>query len=515
MSAKRKITKKAEEKPRAGRKQQFWGDRLTEPPEMRNIEYCAGRDVASRPMADEELIPFDLWQNRAHVLMLARQQIISADTVKSILQALDEFEAQVQSGTLKLNPAKEDVHTNIEHFVATQAGAEVSGTMHTGRSRNDQTTTVVRLYIREQLLRFASSVSTLVGEILSRAEETINMPIAGFTHYQPASITTVGHWFLSYSQMLLRDSGRLLACYDRVNVSPLGAAASFGTSWPIDRDLTAKLMGFSEAQCNTLDCITNRWEMEADAAAAVSFIITHLSIIAQDLIILSGAQLDIIKIADRYVTGSSIMPQKRNPDFAEVTRAKAALIQNMMTSLFAIARGALSGYNRDTQWTKYIIMDIFHEAADAPAVFGGVFNTLQVDAERARESAASDFVDAVDVADSLAQRSGLPFRQTYEIASKAVRLSEKRGNIDMKIVERLAKEAGANGIRFENASPLDLVSRKSHFGGPAPAAARTNLLEQRNQHGKIAQAFRERRTKLELAQQELGLMRERIAGDNK
>lgn len=480
-------------------KQQFWGERLNEPPEMRNIAYCAGRDVSARPMADAVLIPFDCWQNRAHVAMLAKQGIISAKTAAGIQKAVGEFERRAVAGELSLNPDKEDVHTNIEHFVAEQMGPEISGTMHTGRSRNDQTTTVVRMFVRDRLLLFAQAVSTLVQALLEKAGENLDVPVAGFTHYQPASVTTVGHWLASYAQALLRDLERLQASYSRVNISPLGAAASFGTSWNLDRELTAKLLGFASVQANTMDCVTNRWEMEADAACAVEFTMTHLSIIAQDIILLSAPQFGILEIADRYVTGSSIMPQKRNPDFAEVTRAKATLVQNLTSSLFGIARGALSGYNRDTQWTKYLILDLFDEVADAPIIFTGVVQTLKVNRERAEASARENFVNAVDVADALAQESGLPFRTTYEIASRAVKLSEGQGSIDVEIVRNLAAEAGAKNLKLDVGDPAKIAARKKHTGGPAPAAVRKNLLAMQKQLDRLSRDFRSHQEKLQAA----------------
>lgn len=480
-------------------KQQFWGERLNEPPEMRNIAYCAGRDVAARPMADAVLVPFDCWQNRAHVTMLASQGIIKDKTAAEIRKAVDEFEQKVLSGELSLNPEKEDVHTNIEHYVAGRMGPEISGTMHTGRSRNDQTTTVVRMFVRDRLLKFSEAVTTLVQAILDQAGQHLEVPVAGFTHYQPASVTTIGHWFASYSQALLRDLDRLLSSYERVNVSPLGAAASFGTSWQLDRELTARLLGFSAVQANTLDCVTNRWEMEADAACAVEFAMTHLSIIAQDIIFLSTPQLAILEVADRFVTGSSIMPQKRNPDFAEVTRAKATLVQNLTASLFGIARGALSGYNRDTQWTKYLILDLFDEVIDAPVIFSGVFNTLKVNRERAASSAEDNFVNAVDVADALAQESGLPFRTTYEIASRAVKLSEGQGAIDVGVVRKLAAEAGATNLKLDVGEPAKIAARKKHTGGPAPSAVRRNLASQQKQLVRISTQLAKYRNALETA----------------
>lgn len=458
-------------------KQQFWGDRLNEPPEMLNVAYCAGRDVAPRPMADQALLPFDVWQNRAHVTMLARQQIIPAESAQRILAALQTLDQRAQAGEFLLDPRKEDVHTNIEHFVASEAGEEYSGTMHTGRSRNDQTTTVVRLYVRDRLLEFGSGLARLVIKLLQTAGEHTEVPVAGFTHYQPASVTTLGHWFSAHAQALTRDLLRLCDCYERLNVSPLGAAASFGTSWPLNRELTARLLGFSAPQVNSLDCISNRWEMEADAASVIAFAMTHLSMLAQDLIVLSLPQIAIVRIADRYVTGSSIMPQKRNPDFAEVTRAKAVIVQNMLASLFGIAKGALSGYNRDTQWTKYLIMDVFDEARDAPGVFSGVVRTLSVDAERAERSARADFVNAVDLADVLAQETGLPFRKAYGIVSQAVKLDEAKGSISPETVAKLAKDAGVTAD-LKIAEPAVLVARKCHTGGPAPQAVNLALADQ-------------------------------------
>jgi argininosuccinate lyase len=502
------LTKKASAKPAAQKssapaKQQFWGERLTEAPEMRNIAYCAGRDVAPRPMADAVLVPFDCWQNRAHITMLSEQGVVSASQAQKIRRAVTEFEKAIAAGDLTLAPEKEDVHTNIEHYVAGKLGKEISGVMHSGRSRNDQTTTVVRMFIRDRLLDIAGSVAALIDVICRRAEEYAAVPIAGYTHYQPASVTTVGHWFASYAQALLRDLSRLVDSYDRINISPLGAAASFGTSWPINRERTAALLGFRAVQANSLDCVTNRWEMEADAASAIEFVITHLSIISQDIIMLSAPQLGIMRIADRYVTGSSIMPQKRNPDFAEVTRAKAVVVQQMAASLFGIARGAFSGYNRDTQWTKYLIMDIFAEVADAPAIFAGVFDTLSIDESAAEASAAANFVNAVDVADVLAQESGLPFRTTYEIASKAVRLSENRGSVDPEIVRQLAAEAGSRELKLDIGTPAAIAERKKHTGGTQPRRVKSDIKMLRRELQKQSSRLAGERARLDKLAKEL------------
>lgn len=483
----------------ARKKNQLWGDRLNEPPEMRNVAYCAGRDVAIRPMADALLVPFDVWQNRAHVVMLRDRRIITPATARRLGEALREYESLTTSGMLQLDPRKEDVHTNIEHFIADRAGTEVSGTIHTARSRNDQSATVVRMFVRDRLLALATDVTSLVGSILDAAGKNLRVPIAGMTHYQPASITTLGHWFASYAQALLRDLERMISSYDRLNISPLGAAASFGTSWPIDRNQTARLMGFDGVQANSLDCITNRWEMEADAASSVSFLFAHLSMLSQDLILLSMPQIGILRIADRFVTGSSIMPQKRNPDFAEVTRAKAMVIQQSAGALFGIARGLPSGYNRDTQWTKYVIMDVFAEASGAAPVLSGVFDTLKVDRDGAKKTTEAHFVDAVDIADLLAQECNLPFRTAYNLVSRAVKQSEGRGSIDMEVVAALAQEAGLRSVPARIAQADSIVARKNHTGGPAPAAVEKSLKAMRRTLGEFSKDLHDRHKRLEAA----------------
>lgn len=479
---------------------QVWGERMKEPPDSATVAYCAGRDVAERPMADAELVPYDLWQNRAHVTMLARQGIIEPHAAIRILQALRDFEHRWLAGKIALDPQKEDVHINIEHFVAAMVGEHVAGKMHTARSRNDQTATVVRMYVRDQLLNFGDNLCRTADAIIKVARRHRKTVVAGLTHYQPASVTTFAHWFASYAQALLRDAKRAVDSYDRINVSPLGAAASFGTSWPIDRHFTARCLGFAGVQENSLDCITNRWEMEADAATAVAYAMTHLSIIAQDLILLSQPQFGILELADRHTTGSSIMPQKRNPDFAEVTRAKTVVVQQLTAALFGIARGLVSGYNRDTQWTKYLIMDIFAEVEAAPTVFCSVFETLRVNKERAFATASAHFVNAVDVADALARQTKLSFREAYKIISRAVRECEARGFLDDETVARLCRDQLQEIPRSSiTCDPISVVEQKNHVGGPAPEAVDANLERLTADARALAKEFALRRRNLNRA----------------
>ncbi len=495
---------------------QVWGERMSEPPEEATVAYCAGRDVAPRPMADALLVPYDLWQNRAHVMMLTQQGIIAGAEAVRIFQALDDFEKRWNDGKLALDPQKEDVHINIEHFVAATVGGQVAGKIHTARSRNDQATTVMRMYVRDHLLCFGESLVAAIGAILGQARRHVGTLVAGLTHYQPASVTTIGHWFASYAQALLRDAERSVASFDRLNISPLGAAAAFGTSWPINRKLTAAYLGFDSVQQNTLDCITNRWEMEADAATCVEFAMTHLSIVAQDLILMSQPQFGIVRLADRHTTGSSIMPQKRNPDFAEVTRAKAVLVQQLTTTLFGIARGLVSGYNRDTQWTKYVIMDIFAEAAAAPAVFSSVFESLSIDKNKALATASSHFVDAVDFADTLAREAGLPFRAAYKIVSRAVRECEELGFLKAETVRRLAAEEGCTPQHLDfELPPAKIAESKKHVGAPARQAVLANIEELSAKRRLILKELRARRQKLLRAKEKLEKAIQSLAPENR
>lgn len=304
------------------KKSQVWGKRLTSPPDQLNVEFCAGRDVRELPMADQQLLEYDIWTNLAHARMLNKVGIVSKEELKDIKQALSDLQSEVNEGTFKLDPEKEDVHINTEYYITYIKKIEAGKKIHTGRSRNDQVSTDMRLYIRDQIIQFAGNMVQLIESIVQKADEEVDSLMPGFTHYQPAMLTTAGHWMSSWSQALLRDLQALMDTLKLMNRSPLGAAASFGTSWPIDREFSAELMGFDEVEENSLDCISNRGEIESRVAGVVSVLMNHLSVISQDMILLNTPYYDMLKIDDRFVTGSSIMPQKQNPDFAEVIREK-------------------------------------------------------------------------------------------------------------------------------------------------------------------------------------------------
>ena len=448
-------------------------------PDAVALAYCAGRDVIGREAADARLIPWDIWTNRAHAVMLRETGILPAPLANRLFQALDTIEQAHGAGEFHLNPELEDVHINIEAELTRLAGPEAGGRIHTARSRNDQSATDMRLWLRDRCLNLRQEVASLIAALLDQAERRGEVVIPGYTHAQPAALTTWGHWLLCWAQGFVRDAQRLEGVSQRLDCCPLGAAASFGSSWEIDRRLTAELLGFSAVQENTLDCITTRWEMEADLGQAVAFVMTRLSQMGQDLLAFSTPPGDILRLDDRFTTGSSIMPQKRNPDFAEVTRARAASVQSLAHTLMEVARGARSGYNRDTQWTKYWIMDLMDEAEGAPLVFAAVTETCRFHPAVLETMIARGFMNAVDVADFIARRFQAPFRECYHALAETVRLSYEKGALDFGILNDLLARQGLGGVLSDEeiaalSDPVRLVASRGGEGGCAPEAVAAN-----------------------------------------
>lgn len=459
--------------------QPVWGKRMGRGPDERALAYCAGRDVVGRPAADESLIPYDLWTNRAHALMLARTGLIESGAGAKLLRALDRVGRKALKGEFALDRSLEDVHINIETAVSAIAGQSAGGRLHTARSRNDQSATDMRLWMRDACLALRHDVIALISVLLRESKKGAKTVIPGYTHAQPAALTTWGHWLQSWAQALLRDADRLAGAYRRINQSPLGAAAAFGATWDIDRAATARWLGFDSVQVNTLDCISSRWELEADLGQAASFVMTRLSQIGQDLLAFSTPPGNFIRLDDAFTTGSSIMPQKRNPDFAEVTRGRAASVAGLCHTLFEVARGSRSGYNRDTQWTKYWIMDLMNEVGAAPRVFADVLASVRFNHPTRRLMISQGFMNAVDVADHIAQTRGCDFRSCYHVLAETVRLSADKGAIDFDILnEQIVAGRLGDPLSPEEAArladPASAVARRRGMGAPSSEALATS-----------------------------------------
>ncbi|HNR13239.1 MAG TPA: argininosuccinate lyase [Thermodesulfobacteriota bacterium] len=456
--------------------ERLWGSRFKESPDEAFIRFISGRDVQGLPPCDELLIPYDLWGSRAHAVMLWKQGIVPSDDARLIVQGLRDIRERYTAGTFFLDPAKEDVHTNVERCLIDTYGLGVGGKLHTGRSRNDQVTVDMILYLRDQALRFNQGFLNLVHVILSQARTYRSTLIPGYTHHQHAMVTTFGHLLFSYAEALYRDIQRFRHWHTLFNANPLGGAASYGTSFPIDRELTAKLLGFDEASASSLDLITNRWEAETEIAYACATGMNHLSGLAQTIILFTTTEFGLITLSDRYCGGSSIMPQKRNPSAMEVTKAKAAVVQGHLASLLSLSRAFFVGYNRDSQWTKYVIMDLIHECIDAPAIMAGVLSTLTVNTERAAELCEEGFITATDLMESLIKDSGIPMRESKMLIERAVKYSddEQSGVVTWPALQKaiqelnLAISVSAKDIR-DRQNPAKIIESRKAIGGPAPA----------------------------------------------
>jgi argininosuccinate lyase len=443
------------------------------------VKFSAGRDVLPLPGADEILVPYDIWTNQAHAIGLHRIDVFSAPQLQKILQALTKLETEWTRGSWKLDPALEDVHINIESYISETCGEELGGRLHSGRSRNDQVAADMKLYARDVVLNFANEIHELLKSLLAHAHEHIKAPMPGYTHHRKATITTWGHWCASYCQALLRDADRLMSIYARINTCPLGAAAAYGTTWPLDRKLVAELLAFDSVQENTLDAVRNRGEAEAEITHALFMLMKRLAGISQDLILFSTDEFGYLSLPQDFTTGSSIMPQKRNPDFAEAIKGKAYVLLGYVTSLLAIDGSNLSGYNKDVQWSKYLFMDAVREASGAATLLANVFQGMNVHRNRMENAAQNGFLNAVDLADHLARTRSLPFRTTYHLLSDAVGSAQQNHFTFDEINQLLSKHKITRFTDKEFASlqnPNECVNARNHIGGPKPKHVKNHLM---------------------------------------
>jgi len=454
----------------------LWGGRFTAAPEEATVRFMAGRDVVGSPPADAHLVADDLWATAAHVTMLARQGIIPAVDARAILDGLAEIGRRHAAGTFALEEAREDVHTNIELTLAELCGPEAGGRVHTGRSRNDQVATAMRLYLRRQVLHFAGAAIGLAGVLLDLAAEHTDTVMPGFTHHQPATPTTLGHVLASYAEAVERDAARLLGWFDLHNLSPLGGAAGYGTTIPLDRALTAAYLAFDGPHLSSLDPLTSRGEPETDLALALATHLKHLASLAQTIILLGSPGYGLLRLSPAYSSGSSIMPQKVNPCTMEAIKARAAVAGGIVSGLLGVGAAAFMGYNRDTQWSKYLIMDLAQEARDAAAIMAGAWQTMGIDRDKALELAGGLFVGSTALMEWLVTAHGLPLRQAKRIVETAVRLSEEGGAAEVTSAAlHQALDGHGVALAVEDArvaavqDPRAIVAAATAIGGPAPA----------------------------------------------
>ena len=458
----------------------LWGNNFIVQPKQNIIDFTSGNDVKIAVPADYHLLPYDIWVNKVHCLMLGKQNIITKENMIVILTGLQEIEQLIQDKHYLLDPQKEDVHTNIESWLIEHYGMDKVGMLHTARSRNDQSNTDTRLFLRDQVLLFVKQIIDLNETLLSLAGKYKATVIPGFTHYQHAMVTTFGHILLSFTAMLNRDLKRFTHWYTLHNLNPLGNSAGYGTSFPIDQFYTALLFAFDEPENNSLDTITNRWEAEADLAFAIFNFMNHLSLISQTLIVFSTPEFGMIKLNDLYSTGSSIMPQKKNPDSLEVIKGKTAFIAGLMTGLLQQGTANFIGYNRDSQWTKYAIIQIVDECKTAPGIMKGLLATMKLDKKTMEKWCHIGFIGTTILLEQLIANYHLPFRKAKSIVEKAIAYSPNSQQVTCAALKKALVENNINvSITAKKINefqqPKLMIKLITSFGSPGKEAMKISL----------------------------------------
>jgi argininosuccinate lyase len=421
---------------------------------------------------DRRLYAQDIKASQAHAKMLGAQGIIPAADAEAIIEGLAAILTEIETGRFTFSRALEDIHLNIESRLKGLIG-EAAGRLHTARSRNDQVATDFRLYIRDTVDHLDGQMHALQLALALKADAHAATVMPGFTHLQTAQPVTFGHHCLAYVEMLARDRGRLADARARLNVSPLGAAALAGTSFPIDRAMTARDLGFAGPMANSLDAVSARdFVLEVLAAAAICA--THLSRLAEEIVIWCSPDFGFIKLSDKFTTGSSIMPQKRNPDAAELVRAKTGRVAAAFQSLLIVMKGLPLAYSKDMQEDKEAAFDALDSLSLMIAAMTGMVGDLEPDGARLRQAAGRGYSTATDLADWLVRSLGMPFRDAHHVTGRIVRLAEEKGVPleglsleDMHGVEPAITEAALAVLSVENS----VASRRS-FGGTAPENVR-------------------------------------------
>jgi argininosuccinate lyase len=426
---------------------------------------------------DRRLYAQDIAGSKAHCRMLVDCKIITAADGNAILSGLDAVLKDIEAGDFEFKTSLEDIHMNVEAALADRIG-EAAGRLHTGRSRNDQVATDFRLWVRDAIDMLDEQLQNLQRALIEKAEAHADTVMPGFTHLQSAQPVTFGHHMLAYVEMTGRDRGRFADARKRVNESPLGAAALAGTAFPIDRHATAEALGFDRPLANSLDAVSSRdFTLEFLAAAAITA--THISRLAEELVLWAAPQFGYIRLSDAFSTGSSIMPQKRNPDAAELARAKTGRILGAFTALTVVMKGLPLAYGKDMQEDKEPTFDATDSLSLAIAAMAGMIDDLEPNADAMRASLKDGFPTATDIADWLVRELGLPFRTAHHATGRIVSLAEERGcqleELPLDIMQTV--ESGINeGIYFVLSVDASANSRTS-FGGTAPdmvkAAAKT------------------------------------------
>jgi len=455
----------------------LWGGRFTESTDAFVEAFTASIDF------DQRLYRYDIAGSIAHASMLAHAGIITTDESNTIIAGLEDIMAEIERGDFTWSVELEDIHMNIEARLIERIG-ETGKKLHTGRSRNDQVATDLRLYLRDEIDNLCMALIRLRTALVDIAEREADTIMPGFTHLQVAMPVSFGHHMLAWEAMLERDHERLLDCRKRVNVMPLGAAALAGTSFPIDRAYTARLLDFDSPAGNSLDAVSDR-DFVIEFCAAASLIMMHLSRFSEELILWSSAQFDFIELPDRFCTGSSIMPQKKNPDVPELVRGKSGRVTGHLVSLLMLMKGQPLAYNKDNQEDKEPLFDTVDTLQGSLRVFGDMMPTVTVKRATMAMAATQGFSTATDLADYLV-RKGMAFRDAHEIVGRAVRHGVDTGK-DLSAMTLEELQDFSELISDDVFAVLTLegsMAARNHPGGTAPAQVSNAITVARERLGK-------------------------------
>ena len=449
----------------------LWGGRFAAGPDAIMEKINASIDV------DRRLYKQDIAASRAHCRMLVATKIITAADGDAILKGLDTIEAEIDAGTFAFSAQLEDIHMNVEARLKDLIG-EAAGRLHTARSRNDQIATDFRLWVRDAFDTLDNGIKDLQHSLLDRADEHAETIMPGFTHLQTAQPVTFGHHLLAYAEMFDRDRGRMQDARRRLNEAPLGAGALAGTSFPIDRQQTAADLGFDRPAGNSLDAVSDR-DFAIEFLSACALTSVHLSRLAEEIVIWMSAPFRFVALSDAFSTGSSMMPQKRNPDAAELVRGKTGRIIGDLNALLITLKGLPLTYFKDMQEDKEPVFDAYDALALSVAAMSGMIQDLTVNAPAMRAAAAQGFSTATDLADWLVREADVPFRDAHDIAGRAVRLAEENDYADLaalsldelkSVDSRLT--AGVQDVLSVESS----VASRTSYGGTAPTRVREQIV---------------------------------------
>ncbi len=399
-------------------KDKLWGGRFSQPTDAFVEEFTASIDF------DKRLYRQDIRGSIAHARMLGRQGIIPQADVDAIVSGLEEILARIESGDFDFSVSLEDIHMNIEARLSAAIG-EAGKRLHTGRSRNDQVAVDIRLYLREEIGEVIQYLDLLMDSLLFQAEANLGVIMPGYTHLQVAQPILFSHHMLAYVEMFRRDKGRMEDCAKRLNVLPLGAGALAGTTFPIDREYVAQELGFSEPTRNSLDSVSDR-DFALEFISASSILMMHLSRFSEELILWSTSEFNFVELTDSFCTGSSIMPQKKNPDVPELVRGKTGRVYGNLMALLTVMKALPLAYNKDMQEDKEPLFDTIDTVKGSLKIFADMVREMRIKADVMLQAAAEGFSNATDVADYLV-RTGMPFREAHEVVGKSVRYCIEHG----------------------------------------------------------------------------------------